>query len=176
MAFIVGILFFVVKGDVGYIVYIIRVFIEEKMQIKSRRKAFIINPKLQYSFLIFSVLMSVISISIFYFANLYLFWRFEQTGHSVGIPEGHIFYKFIADQRSLMNMILLIAAPLIIGITCFIGINLSHRVSGPIYRLTKLLEELNETNELKEVQFRKNDYFIELQDEFNKFIKNNRLK
>lgn len=146
------------------------------MPIKSRRKAFIINPKLQYSFLVFSVLMSLISISIFYFANLYLFWRFEQTGYSVGIPSGHIFYKFIADQRSLMNTILLIAAPLIIAITCFIGIKLSHRVSGPIYNLTKLLKELNETKELKEVRFRKNDYFLELQDEFNKFIKTNSEK
>lgn len=115
--------------------------------------------------------MSLISIAVFYLATLYLFWNFEQTGYSVGIPEGHIFFRFIADQRSLMNTILLIAAPIITLVTCYIGIKLSHRVAGPIYRMTKHLEELNEKGESKEVKFRENDYFLELQDEFNKFVK-----
>ncbi|MEA9355083.1 hypothetical protein SHI21_02670 [Bacteriovorax sp. PP10] len=115
--------------------------------------------------------MSLVSIAVFYLATLYLFWNFEQTGYSVGIPEGHIFFRFIADQRSLMNTILLIAAPIITLVTCYIGIKLSHRVAGPIYRMTKHLEELNEKGEIKEVKFRENDYFLELQNEFNKFIK-----
>ena len=141
------------------------------MKIVNRRKIFLINPKLQYSFLGFSLLMSLLSIAVFYLATLYLFWNFEQTGYSVGIPEGHIFYRFIADQRSLMNMILLIAAPVIILITCYIGIKLSHRVAGPIYRMTRHLEHLNQEKEIKEVKFRESDYFLELQEEFNKFIK-----
>lgn len=141
------------------------------MKVGNRRKVFLINPRLQYSFLGFSLLMSLISIAVFYLATLYLFWNFEQTGYSVGIPEGHIFFRFIADQRSLMNTILLIAAPIITLVTCYIGIKLSHRVAGPIYRMTKHLEELNEKGESKEVKFRENDYFLELQDEFNKFVK-----
>lgn len=141
------------------------------MKIGNRRKVFLINPKLQYSFLGFSLLMSLLSIAVFYLATLYLFWNFEQTGYSVGIPEGHIFYRFIADQRSLMNTILLIAAPVITFITCYIGIKLSHRVAGPVYRMTRHLELLNKDNEIKEVKFRENDYFLEMQDEFNKFVK-----
>lgn len=142
------------------------------MKTVSRRKKFIINPKLQFSFLGLSLLMSLVSIAIFYFATFYLFWRFEQTGISVGIPKGHIFYRFIADQRNVMNIIFLIMAPVVISIVCYFGINFSHRVSGPIYRMTKHLEHLNQTNELKEVKFRNKDFFIELQDEFNKFINN----
>lgn len=141
------------------------------MKVVNQRKNFIINPKLQYSFLAFSLVMSLVSISIFYLATLYLFWRFEQAGYSVGIPEGHIFYRFIDNQRSVMNTILLIAAPIITLVTCYTGIKFSHRVAGPIYRLTKHLEDLNGTNELKEVRFRKKDFFGELQNEFNKFIK-----
>jgi len=144
------------------------------MKVGNRRKVFLINPRLQYSFLGFSLLMSLVSIAVFYLATLYLFWNFEQTGYSVGIPEGHIFFRFIADQRSLMNTILLIAAPIITLITCYIGIKLSHRVAGPIYRMTKHLEELNENGESKEVKFRENDYFLELQDEFNKFLKSSK--
>ena len=144
------------------------------MKVGNRRKVFLINPRLQYSFLGFSLLMSLVSIAVFYLATLYLFWNFEQTGYSVGIPEGHIFFRFIADQRSLMNTILLIAAPIITLITCYIGIKLSHRVAGPIYRMTKHLEELNENGESKEVKFRENDYFLELQDEFNKFVKSSK--
>lgn len=141
------------------------------MNLGNRRKVFLINPKLQYSFLGFSLLMSTLSVAVFYLATLYLFWNFEKTGHSVGIPEGHIFFRFIDDQRSLMNKVLLISAPIITLITCYIGIKLSHRVAGPVYRLTKHLEHLNNDQELSEVKFRDNDYFTDLQDEFNKFIK-----
>lgn len=141
------------------------------MKVANRRKVFLINPRLQYSFLGFSLLMSLVSIAVFYLATLYLFWNFEQTGYSVGIPEGHIFFRFIADQRSMMNTILLIAAPVITFVTCYIGIKLSHRVAGPVYRMIKHLEEMNDKQEMKEVKFRENDYFMELQDEFNKFIK-----
>lgn len=146
------------------------------MNLGNRRKIFLINPKLQYSFLGFSLLMSLISIAVFYIATLYLFWNFEQTGYSVGIPEGHIFYRFIGDQRSLMNIILLIAAPLITLVTCYIGIKLSNRVAGPIHNMTKHLKELNETGEIRDVKFRENDYFIELENEFNKFINNSKNK
>lgn len=144
------------------------------MKLGNRRKVFLINPRLQYSFLGFSLLMSLISIAVFYLATLYLFWNFEQTGYSVGIPEGHIFFRFIADQRSLMNTILLVAAPIITFTTCYLGIKLSHRVAGPIYRMTKHLEQLSESGEVREVKFREKDYFLELENEFNKFIRNNK--
>lgn len=142
------------------------------MPLINRRKKIIINPKLQYSFLFFSLLLAFISISVFYFSSLYFFWKFEQTGYSVGIPEGHIFYRFISEQRSLMNLILLVTIPIISIITCLIGIKMSHRVSGPIYQLIKHLEEITTTNEFKEVRFRQEDYFMELQQAFNNFIKN----
>jgi methyl-accepting chemotaxis protein len=141
------------------------------MESKNRRKIFLINPKLQYNFIGFSLLMSLISIAIFYLATIYLFWRFEQTGYNVGIPEGHIFFRFIKDQRSMMDIILLVAAPIISIVCCYINIKLSHRVAGPIYRMIEHLKVINASNELNEVKFRENDYFMELQDEFNKFIK-----
>lgn len=144
------------------------------MKASNRRNIFLINPKLQYSFIAFSVIVSLISISVFYLATHYLFWKFEQTGYSVGIQNGHIFYRFINDQRSLMNIIMLVTAPIITGLTCYAGLKFSNRVAGPIYRLTKHLEHLNEANLLNEVKFRDKDYFIELQNEFNKFIKNNK--
>lgn len=150
--------------------------LRKSMKPGNRRKIFLINPRLQYSFLGFSLLMSLISIAVFYIATLYLFWKFEQTGYSVGIAEGHIFYRFIADQRSLMNTILLIAAPVITIATCFIGIKLSHRVAGPIYNMTKHLKNINENGEIKEIKFRENDYFLELENEFNNFIKNSNKK
>jgi hypothetical protein len=140
------------------------------MENLNRRKIFVINPKLQYRFLTISLALSFISIAIFYIATLFLFWRFEQTGYSVGLPAGHIFFRFITDQRNTMNLILLVAFPLITMITCYIVIKLSHQVAGPIYQMTKHLKKLNESNELSAVKFRENDYFLELQDEFNKFI------
>jgi sensor histidine kinase YesM len=141
------------------------------MEKNNRRKIFIINSKLQYRFLGFSLLLSFVSASLFYLATLYLFWKFEQTGYEVGLPAGHIFFRFIGNQRNFMSVLLLVASPIIIFVTCYVGIKFSHRVAGPIYQMTKHLKELNNSAELTEVTFRENDYFIELQDEFNIFIK-----
>lgn len=141
------------------------------MEKNNRRKKFIINSGLQYRFLLFSLILSFVSASLFYLATMYLFWKFEQTGYEVGLPDGHIFFRFIGNQKRFMNILLLVASPIITFVTCYTGIKFSNRVAGPIFQMTKHLKELNNSKELNEITFRENDYFMELQDEFNKFIK-----
>ncbi|MCK5529590.1 MAG: hypothetical protein KAI74_07885 [Kiritimatiellae bacterium] len=50
------------------------------------------------------------------------------------------------------------------------GIILSHRIGGPIYQLHKYFDDMSE-NKIKprKIVFRKNDFFHELTDSFNKF-------
>jgi hypothetical protein len=69
-----------------------------------------------------------------------------------------------------MNQIFL-ATSIITFLTIAVGgLVLSHKVAGPLYRLTQHLKRSSPEN-IKPVQFRKGDYFPEIQDAFNEFIK-----
>lgn len=47
----------------------------------------------------------------------------------------------------------------------------SHRLTGPVYKLTRHLEKASQSDELpKHIKFRKGDAFHELADSFNKFV------
>ncbi len=92
-------------------------------------------------------------------------------GNEQGIPNDHIFFRFIDDQNYKMNFILLISSFIVFLISLIGALILSHRVAGPVYRLKMHLDSSVLTGEKKEVTFRKGDFFMELQDAFNEYIK-----
>jgi methyl-accepting chemotaxis protein len=141
---------------------------------KSQRKVYLINPKFQLSFIFFSTITSLLGMLVFFVASNYFFWSFKNLGKTYGIPENHIFFTFINDQGHKMNMIFLVSSIVFFIITIIGSLLLSHRVAGPIYRLTSHLNNISEKKELSEVKFRSGDFFIELQDAFNGYI--NRIK
>jgi hypothetical protein len=50
------------------------------------------------------------------------------------------------------------------------GLYISNKVAGPIFRLTQFMLK-HSIHDVKPLYFRKGDYFIELQDAFNDFLK-----
>jgi hypothetical protein len=138
---------------------------------KSQRKVYLINPKFQLSFILFSTITSFLGMSVFFIASNYFFWSFKNLGKTYGIPENHIFFTFINDQGHKMNMIFLVSSIVFFFISSIGALFLSHRVAGPIHRITTHLTMLNEKQEIKEVKFRSGDFFMELQDAFNGFVK-----
>jgi methyl-accepting chemotaxis protein len=138
---------------------------------KSKRKTYLINPKFQISFILFSTITSLLGMSVFFAAVNYFFWSFKNMGKEYGIPENHIFFKFINDQSYKMNFFFLISAVVVFFISLIGALLLSHRVAGPIYRMTAHLNNASKNQEYQEVKFRNGDFFIELQDAFNTFVK-----
>jgi hypothetical protein len=58
----------------------------------------------------------------------------------------------------------------------FVSLALSHRLTGPIYKMTKVLKELSDENRTDEavlIQLRKDDFFKELAEALNQYIKKN---
>lgn len=139
-----------------------------------KRKKFLINPKFQLSFIVFSIFVSLLGMGIFYSSIKYFFWSFKKIGQDNGIPEGHLFYQFIEDQARKMDSTFMIAGSVVIIIGLIGSIVISHKVAGPIYRLTKHLHDSSPNDEKLEVKFRKGDFFIELQDAFNQFVNKNK--
>ena len=136
------------------------------------RKVYLINPRFQYSFIVFSSAVGFLTLCILYFAILYFFWSFEHQGIKLGIPVNHIFFRFIDEERNSMNLVFIVAA--LIGlITTSIGaLILSHKVAGPLGRLEEHLNKITSKEMIAPVKFRNGDFFIEIEQSFNTFIKN----
>ena len=135
---------------------------------KYHRKKYIINPKFQYFMLGFSLFQSFVTIGIIYVLNMRFFDNFKLMGQQANIPENHIYFQFLKEQQTYMShalveVCLLISASLIVSVVV-----LSHRNAGPIYRITKHMNEISDGKELSDVHFRKKDFFPELAQTFNR--------
>ena len=68
-----------------------------------------------------------------------------------------------------MLILFLIVSIINISIIMLTGIFISHRVAETLYRLRKFLEDEN-IKTPRRISFRKDDYFLELEEALNKFI------
>lgn len=134
---------------------------------KAGRKNFLINPKFQLSFLAYTLGISILTIGFFYAADAYFFWKFRQLGQGLGLPSDHIFFQFIDEQHATKNTYYAIAAAVTVSFLSIWGLLLSHRVAGPLYRLSKHLSSVASGDTLSDVHFRKGDFFPEVADAYN---------
>ena len=135
------------------------------------RRIYLINPKFQFTMVGWVAALAGLVISLLYALDLYFFHRFHELGLSVGLPPEHIYYRFLGEQSQFMMGAVLLVSALIFIILMIGGIMLSHRIAGPLYRLQKHMVDISEGQTIKDVKFRKNDYFPELAEAFNKLNK-----
>lgn len=129
---------------------------------KGRRKVLLINPAFQLRVLAFFGGISVVTILSFFAANRYFFSAFMNKGRALGLSSDHVFFQFIADQQHTMDIVTLAISISIMTFLFISGLILSHRVAGPLYKLTKHLNEIKDGKPAELISFRKNDYFQEL--------------
>lgn len=118
----------------------------------------------------FQLTLASLVCAIFWGATQYFFYRFTQQGVALGLPADHIFFQFIRSQQIQMNWIFALTATLVAVAISIWGLLMSHRVSGPLYRLKIHLEKMTASGNLSPVKFRDKDYFPELAESFNKFM------
>lgn len=134
------------------------------------RKKFLLNKPFQLSIIAWFSLLSVILVSIFYSTIWYFFYKFKEEAISTGLPESHVFFTFLKEQKMVIDQIFLYSSGFAIVIILFGGIFISHKVAGPLHQLNEHLKNYNKGN-IPPLKFRKNDYFLDIQDTFNEFIK-----
>ena len=134
------------------------------------RKTFLINKPFQLSILGWFLLFAVLLTATYYSAVWYFFFNFKKEAVLAGIPPGHVFYTFLNEQKMAIDKIFLISSCIAAVLLIVGGILLSHKVAGPLHQLTEHLKNHDKEN-VTPVHFRKGDYFSEIQDAFNNFIK-----
>ena len=137
-----------------------------------QRKVILINPKFQLKISGYFAILSIINIGIFYGCIRYFFSLFTKMGAEVGLPKNHVYFMFVEDQVMAMNIVFGVTSLITISFLMFSGVYISHKVAGPLYRLNKCMREMaNGEMEVSEINFRNGDFFQELADGFNLFIK-----
>lgn len=132
----------------------------------NKRKAKFIGTALQNKTLILVFAAAVIPAAIIVVCLYYLI--FNMLAWQIGIPEA-IAYNLVPVARKV-NLILLIALPIVLFIIWFIALELSHRIAGPLYRLEKELDERIEGKKKGPIRLREKDELKLLADKINKLI------
>lgn len=135
------------------------------------RRNILINPKFQLSFLGYTVGISLLTIGFFYAADAYFFWKFSQLGQGLGLPSNHVFFQFLDEQKSTKNLYYGVASGVAVTVLSAWGLLLSHRVAGPLYRLSKHANLVANGKTRSDVRFRKGDFFQEVADAYNSQMK-----
>ena len=148
---------------------------KEKLAAGSRRN-FLINPGFQLSFMAYTVGIAFVATGVFYFADLYFFYKFRQIGVSLGLSSDHVFFQFLREQESSKNFIYLTASLASLLTLSTWGLFLSHRVAGPLYRLCKHFDAVSRGETSDDVRFRDGDFFPEVAQAFNQYMQRQREK
>lgn len=138
-----------------------------------KRKHFFINPRFQFIFILFTVSLCLLNTFLFYLNNYLFFHRFQSLGQSFGISPQDPFFQFISEQQIIMSGMFIVTSFVDLVLILSLGTLFSHRVSGPLYRLKIHLQSLSvgEVKPTQEVRFRKGDFFPELAESLNSYLK-----
>jgi hypothetical protein len=123
-------------------------------------KTFIINPKFQLKLLSYFIFLFFITTISLYSTTYLFFWRMKEKGLSVGIPENHVFYDFLIQQKSDLDTLFIWMAIFNFFALIGIGLLLSHRIAGPIYKLKNHLSQISTMQD--DFKLRESDFFQEL--------------
>lgn len=124
-------------------------------------KKFILDPHLQGKLLSYFIGLFVMTTTSLYSASYLFFWRIKDKAMKVGIPENHIFYRFIDGQKSDLDIIFIALTIFNLFLLLGTGIIISHRIAGPIYRFKQHLKTV--TSESRPLKLREKDFFKDLE-------------
>lgn len=131
-----------------------------------KRSIFVINPKFQFKFSLIVCSLILIS-SLMYPVTIYeVFEAIFRQNPSLGEKMGN-------SRSQLLTMLAIIQFVYLI-IVFIICIFISHKIAGPMFKLSSYLRNVADGNPIQELYFRNGDNFTEVADLYNQAM--NRIK
>jgi hypothetical protein len=131
------------------------------------RKRWIVNPPLQLRMMALGSSVAIASLAAAFGGATYVLDRSQTAMIEAGLPPHHPMFAFLAEQEKTLGAVFVIIAVIALAVGMTVGLWISHRVAGPIYRMRRHLEEAAAGRAPKPIRFRKDDYFQELADAYN---------
>lgn len=134
-------------------------------------KNYIIYPTFQFQVMGISLVVAFGVVALIYFRLAQSYQRFFEVGVKAGLQPGSGYFKLLESQKSLVLNDLYWAMLWIFISTFIFSIFISHKMVGPIYRLKKFFADIESSNDVQELKFRKGDFFGDLPQIINETIK-----
>lgn len=125
------------------------------------KKNYIINKEFQFRLISYFVALFGLTTLSLYGTSFLFFWRLKQKALTIGIPENHVFFMFLNNQKYDLDILFISLSLLNLVILIISGILISHRIAGPLFKLTKYLKNISKESE--EFKLREKDFFKELE-------------
>ena len=139
-----------------------------------KTRSVLINPRFQWTLIGYAAFIAAIILIAVYGLFTFGFHEFVNIGNQAGLPADHVYFQFIKMQEATFLRVIA-AISVIVGIILIVGgLIISHKIAGPIYRLQKEFNTMSSEKpvKLRNVKFRKGDFFPELAEAFNTLVDN----
>ncbi len=131
------------------------------------RKKYLIEPNFQIRFLNFISLGIVLNLFLYLVSNLFVFYRLTifAEGAKGMITDDTL---TLIENLSKDQLIVLLLSSLLITVFSYgVGLVMTHRAAGPLFRINKHLDEFNSTKKFTKISLREKDFFKETADKIN---------
>jgi len=132
-----------------------------------RRRKYIIQRGLQFRYIGLVFGLALIVSIVTGWTVFATGWYFLGEKLASVYPQGRLIYVLRATNLALIRNLLLVS-PLIF----ILGLLFSHRIAGPVYRISKTLEEITKGNLGLKIKLRKGDELVDLADMINNLTDN----
>lgn len=143
---------------------------------QNRRGQIWISPKVQSYMLIHGIIFGAYFLIIFGIAEFFFFEKFKIGLEASGLPADHELVKYFYDYQWVKVLFIVGCSLVVLLVSTLQMLYVSHRICGPIYKMTKIMEELRENpNRGGAIRFREKDFFEELAESANRLFTQYRL-
>lgn len=133
----------------------------------NRRGQLWISPKVQSYMLIHGIIFGAYFLVIFGIAEFFFFEKFKIGLEASGLPADHELVRYFYDYQWVKVMFIVGCSMVVLLASALQMLYVSHRICGPIYKMTRILEGLRKKPQTGEIRFREKDFFEELADAAN---------
>lgn len=135
-----------------------------------------IYPQFQIKFIFWIAGATILGILFFYLAELYFLRELVERGKELALSPNHAYFKLVGEQRVLLHKTLVFAGIFLFIYFIIFALILSFRIAGPLIKVRSYFKDLAEGKKITKIQFRKGDFFRDLEDILNKALERNRSK
>lgn len=136
----------------------------------SRRQArvrWLVDPEFQLSFLGYSIGVAFTMIAVFYISQRWVVAKLLEYLASSDLSSPQAALHLVQQLSSRSELFFLSVALAVVIFHLVVGLYLSNRVVGPIFRLRAHLIRVHRGETLEPLEFRRTDYFSDLADIYN---------
>lgn len=136
------------------------------MAARERRRRYLVKKGLQFRYL--GLILAAVVLPVIFVSGCLYYLIFFLMAEQLAIPES-IAYNLLPVFNKI-NFMLLVGTPALVLLLLCLGLIISHRIAGPIYRLEKDLDEIAKGNFSIRIKMRRNDELISLAEKINKIL------